>query len=93
MPDDVGGSSPVSLRLPDEVIAAYDRLAKLLDRPRSWIMLRALREYLEIEGAEIERDAASLAELDRGEGGPLEQSLREAETIIRKAEAKHARKK
>ena len=93
MPDDLGGSSPISLRLPDELIAAYDRLAKLLDRPRSWVMARALREYLETEGAVIESDAASLTELDRGEGKPLEHSLREAESIVRKAEAKRARKK
>lgn len=93
MPDDAGGTSHVSLRLPDELIAAYDKLARLLERPRSWVMLRALRDYLETEGADLERDAESLAEFDRGEGMPFEDTLREIEAIVRKAEAKHARKK
>jgi predicted transcriptional regulator len=93
MPDDLGGSSHVSLRLPNEVIAGFDRLAALLDRPRSWVMLRALRLYLDAEGAELAEDAASLAELDRGEGAPFEHSLREVEAIIDKAKAKRARKR
>jgi predicted transcriptional regulator len=93
MPDDLGGTSHVSLRLPNEVIEAFDRLAALLDRPRSWVMLRAMRHYLEAEGAELAEDAESIAELDRGEGRPFEESLREIESIIRKAEAKRVRKK
>ena len=93
MPDDHGGSSHVSLRLPNDVIEAFDRLAALLERPRSWVMLRAMRHYLDAEGAELLEDAESLTQLDRGEGRPLEESLRAAEATIRKIEAKRARKK
>jgi predicted transcriptional regulator len=93
MPDDLGGSSHVSLRLPNEVIAAFDRLAAMLDRPRSWVILRAMRHYLDAEGADIAEDVASLAALDRGEGGPIESSLREVAVIIGKAEAKRTRKR
>lgn len=38
-------------------------------------MLRALRQYLEDEGAEIVKDVESLAELDRGESAPFEDSI------------------
>jgi predicted transcriptional regulator len=46
LPDEHGGSSHVSLRVPDQIIEAFDKLAAMLDRPRSWVMLRALRQYL-----------------------------------------------
>jgi predicted transcriptional regulator len=46
LPDEHGGSSQVSLRVPDQIIEAFDKLAAMLDRPRSWVMLRALRQYL-----------------------------------------------
>jgi predicted transcriptional regulator len=48
----------------------------------SWVMLRALRQYLEDEGAEIVEDVQSLAELDRGESAPFEESIREVREII-----------
>jgi predicted transcriptional regulator len=67
LPDDHIVSSHISLRVPKDVIEAFDRLAALLDRPRSCVMLRTLRQYLEDEGAELAEDAESLAELDRGE--------------------------
>ena len=49
MPDDHRVLSHVSLRVPSDLIEAFDRLAAALDRPRSWVMVRALRQYLESE--------------------------------------------
>lgn len=86
MPDDHGGSSHVSLRVPDQIIEAFDKLAAMLDRPRSWVMLRALRQYLDDEGAEIAEDVESLAELDRGEIVSTEELRRRIEAIIAAAE-------
>ena len=56
LPDDRPLTSHVSLRVPNDVIEAFDRIAGALERPRSWVMLRALRQYLEREGREIEED-------------------------------------
>ena len=56
MPNDNAGSTHISLRVPNDLIQAFDKLAAVLDRPRSWVMLRALRQYLEDEGAEIAED-------------------------------------
>ncbi|MGD9617622.1 MAG: CopG family ribbon-helix-helix protein [Alphaproteobacteria bacterium] len=68
MPDDQAIPGKVSLEVPGDMLEAYDKLAAALERPREWVMLRALREYLEDgEGAEIAEDSESLAELDRGE--------------------------
>ncbi|HUC65254.1 MAG TPA: ribbon-helix-helix protein, CopG family [Stellaceae bacterium] len=83
MPDDQCGESHVSLRVPDGVIEAFDKLAEMLDRPRSWVLLRALRRYLDDEGAEIAADAESLAQLDRGEGAPLATIIDEVGQITR----------
>lgn len=93
MPDDPTGSSHVSLRVPDDVIDAYGRLAATLDRPRSWVMLRALRQYLENEGAEIAEDIESLAELDRGESAALEDSISAVREIIGRRRKTRARRK
>jgi predicted transcriptional regulator len=93
VPDDQRGASHVSLRVPDDVIEAFDELAKVLDRPRSWVLLRALRRYLEDEGAEIAADAESLAQLDRGEGTPFATIIEEVEQIIRKPSGKRPRKR
>lgn len=66
MPDDVPQSAHVTLRVPGDIVEAFDRLAKILDRPRSWVMIRAFRAYLEAEGADLFEDADALAELDAG---------------------------
>ena len=92
MPDDHMPLSHVSLRVPQDVIEAFDKLAQALDRPRSWVMVRALRCYLDEEGAEIFEDAESLAELDRGERVPFEESMRRVKEIIAEADAKRAGK-
>ncbi|MEI9987212.1 MAG: hypothetical protein WDN69_31105 [Aliidongia sp.] len=43
MPDDGNPSTHITLRMPTEMAEHFARLASLLDRPRSWVMLRALR--------------------------------------------------
>lgn len=35
------------MRLPDDVSKKLDRLAKSLDRPKTYIITKALKEYLE----------------------------------------------
>lgn len=82
MRDDAVPSTHVTLRMPTEIAERFARLAATLDRPRSWVMLRALRQYLEAEGAEIAEDSESLAELDRGESAPLETAIAEARQIV-----------
>ena len=56
-------------------------------------MVRALRNYLEEEGAEVFEDAAALAELDRGETVPAEDVIAEMREIIGAAERKRAKRR
>ncbi len=94
MPDDHAALSHVSLRVPSDLIEAFDQLAAALDRPRSWVMVRALRQYLEEgEGAEIAEDTESLAELDRGEIVSSEDLRRRMEEIIGRTEKARAQQK
>jgi predicted transcriptional regulator len=93
LPDDHAVSSHVSLRVPSDVIEAFDKIAAALERPRSWVMVRALRHYLEAEGAEIAEDTESLAELDRGETVSSEELRRKLDDIIGRAENARARQK
>src|SRR5215213_9904202 len=83
VPDDQPLTSHVSLRIPNDLIEAFDRIATALERPRSWVMVRALRQYLdEGEGREIEEDTESLAELDRGDTVSSEELHRRLDKIV-----------
>src|SRR6266550_900146 len=81
-------SIPVSLRVPADLIETLDKIAAALERSRSWVMLRALRQYVADEGQEVLDVQEGIAELDRGEGIPIEDVLAEMDEIIAKAEAK-----
>jgi predicted transcriptional regulator len=79
---DTNKRTQISLRTPSEDIASFDKIAKVLQRNRSWVMLRALRLYLEGEGRDLLRDAEGLASLDRGEGQDFDAAMDELEGIV-----------
>jgi predicted transcriptional regulator len=81
-------SIPVSLRVPADLIETLDKIAAALERSRSWVMLRALRQYIADEGQEVLDVQEGIAELDRGEGIPIEDVLAEMDEIIARAEVK-----
>jgi predicted transcriptional regulator len=81
-------SIPVSLRVPVDLIETLDKIAATLERSRSWVMLRALRQYIADEGQEVLDVQEGIAELDRGEGIPFEEAMAQWEEIIAKAEVK-----
>jgi predicted transcriptional regulator len=89
MPDDAG-SMPISLRVPVDILEKLGRIAAVVERPRSWVCLRAIRQYLADEGQEILDIQEGIAELDRGEGVPFEQVMAELEQTIAQAEAKRS---
>jgi predicted transcriptional regulator len=76
----------VSLRLPSHLVAKFDEIAGVLDRDRTWVMQKALNQYLVGEGADVLRDSQGIAELDRGESVDLEDVLDKARTIVDAAE-------
>ncbi|WP_105426541.1 CopG family ribbon-helix-helix protein [Neorhizobium tomejilense] len=84
--------SQISLRLPTDLVSEYDRIATALDRDRTWVMLRALTQYLEQEGAELLQDAEGFAELEEGKSADLDDVLSKASSIIEAAEAKRSKR-
>ncbi|WP_148293503.1 ribbon-helix-helix domain-containing protein, partial [Azospirillum sp. B4] len=47
----------VSVRVPSDLVTSLDKVAAALDRDRSWVILRALRQYLAQEGGHILSEA------------------------------------
>ena len=78
-------SMPVSLRVPADLIETLDKIAAVLERPRSWVMLRALRQYIADEGQEVLDVQEGIAEAERGEVVPIEEVLAEIDEIIAQA--------
>ena len=76
----------ISLRVPTSGVARFDRIAEILERDRTWVMLRACTQYLEQEGNDLLEEAEGIAELDRGEGTDLNDVLDKAHAIIADAE-------
>ena len=81
-------SMPVSLRVPADLIETLDKIAAALERSRSWVMLRALRQYIADEGQEVLDVQEGIAEAERGEVVLIEDVLAEMDEIIARAEAK-----
>jgi predicted transcriptional regulator len=89
MPEEADATQ-VSIRVPADVIETLDKIAAVLERPRSWVILRAIRRYVADEGQEVLDVQEGIAELERGEGIPIEEVLAEMDEIIARAEAKRA---
>jgi predicted transcriptional regulator len=90
--DGVIEKAQLSLRVPVDIVESFDLIAKALDRDRSWVMVRALRQYLNTEGADLLHEAAGLASLARGEGVEFDSMLDEASAVIAQAKADRAAK-
>jgi len=91
--DESSGKIQVSIRLPVEMNEAFAKIADALERDRTWVMLRAFRQYLEDEGADILQEAEGLASLERGDGVDFDHVMDEADELIAQAKARHAVRK
>jgi len=87
------GKVQLSIRVPADMVGDFDRIAATLDRDRTWVLLRALRRYLDDEGAEILQGAEGLAALDGGKGVDFDDVMAEADDIIAGAKAMRAARK
>ena len=76
-------SEPISIRLPRDVLAAIEQVAKASDRTRSWVLVRALRRYLATEGADILAVVEGRAQIATGDSHDMDDALDEIERIIR----------
>ena len=76
----------ISLRAPVATIEAFDRIARALDRDRTWVMLQAFSAYQQREGGHILEEAEGVAELERGESVDFDEAMDEIDRIISDAE-------
>jgi predicted transcriptional regulator len=91
--DGVPEKTQVSIRLPADMCEAFDRIASALERDRTWVMLRAFRQYLDSEGKDVLQEAEGLAALDRGEGVDFDRVMDEVDGIVTRAEARQSSRK
>lgn len=80
-------SDPISLRLPVDLLADIDRIADSCDRPRSWVIVRALGQYRAAEGADVLAAREGLDQASRGEVVEIGDLLAEMDEIIDKGQA------
>ena len=80
-------SKVTSVRLGDEICGRLDRLAALMDRPRSWLIEQAVTRYVEDELPEVEaiREALDEYHSDRAELVPHEEVMKRLEERMRAA--------
>jgi predicted transcriptional regulator len=76
-------SEPISIRLPRDVLAAIEQVARASDRTRSWVLVRALRRYLATEGTDILAVVEGRAQIAKGDAHDMDDVLDEVERIIR----------
>lgn len=68
-------SDPLSIRLPEDVLASVEEIAKETERSRNWVILRALRFYLVNEGAEILDIVEARRQIKAGDVHDMEEVL------------------
>ena len=75
-------SDPLTLRLPVDVLEDIERIAETCDRSRSWVMVRALRQYLAREGADILAVRRGREQAAAGDVHDIDDVLREIDELI-----------
>ena len=83
---------PVSIRMPADVVERLDKVAAILERPRSWVILRAIRQYLADESQEVLDVQEGIEEAERGEVVDFDEVMAGLDEIIAQAEVKRAAK-
>lgn len=76
-------SDPITLRLPNDVLAAVEEIAEACERSRSWVIVRALKTYLANEGADILVVKKARQEVARGEVYDMDDVLTELKSIAK----------
>jgi predicted transcriptional regulator len=59
--------SAFSVRLEDDTLASLDRLAEKTERSRSWLVARAIEDYVALNAWQIGKIEEGIAAADRGD--------------------------
>lgn len=80
-------SDPITMRLPLDVLAEIEEIARICDRSRSWVFVRALKSYLAAEGREVIELAQAKRDIENGLGQDLDDVVNEVDAIVKGAAA------
>jgi predicted transcriptional regulator len=80
-------SDPITMRLPNDVLSEIEDIARICNRSRSWVFVRAVKSYLAAEGREIIELAEARRDLENGLGQDLDDVVDEVDAIIKGAAA------
>jgi predicted transcriptional regulator len=71
-------TTQISIRVPDDILAQVDELATLMQRPRSFVITEALRDFIaaELEDARIVAEEVADIEANPDSGVPHEDVLK-----------------
>ena len=69
-----------SFRVSETTAAQLEELASAMDRPRSWLLERALEEYLDVQKWQIAQIEMGMQELREGKSIPHEEVVAWLET-------------
>ncbi len=72
----------ISLRIPSDILDDVDTIAEVTERDRTWVVVRALKKYLEEEGGNILIDAPGVKEAREGECVDLDEMLAQADAKV-----------
>jgi len=61
-------SQTVSVRLPEDVLKNLDKLAKITDRSKAWLMGHAIEQFVEHESWQVKAIESTLSKVQQGEG-------------------------
>jgi predicted transcriptional regulator len=70
-------SDPIALRLPEDMLKDIETIAKATDRTRSWVIVRALKYYLQAEGKDVLDVLHGEAQIHDGEFEDAERLMNE----------------
>jgi predicted transcriptional regulator len=76
-------SDPVTLRIPLDVLGEIEMIAKVTERSRSWVMVRAMKAYLASEGRDILHAAEGRRQIAEGDSYDLNDVLDELDSGAR----------
>ena len=66
-----------SIRLPDDLRDRFDAMGQMTGRTRNDLIIQAMEEFIEREMRELAMIQEGLDQLERGEGRPLEEVVRD----------------
>ena len=84
----IAASSPttlVTIRMPATMKERFDWMAKVMDRPRNYVVLEALQRYLDQEEWQLKDILEALDEARQEEGIPHDEVMRDAWAIVEHA--------